>query len=405
MVHGDCDPKFAEVKDEFERNLAERGDIGASVCVTVKGEQVVDLWGGIADPETGREWDKDTVGVVWSCTKGAAALCAHILASRGLLDLDAPVAMYWPEFAQAGKQHIPVRMLLSHQAGLAAIAEPLAPGAFYDWDLICAALARQEPFWTPGTRHGYHALTFGHLVGEVVRRISGKSLGTFFREEVAAPLGADFWIGFPQDVEPRVAPNIPHNLPTPGDDVPLALITSMTDPKSLQALVYGNHGGVLDPGEANTWRFHAAEIPAANGISNARGLATMYRPLSLGGEYGGARLVPEDAIPAMSAVASAGIDAFGMAPTRFALGFVKGFDNRRQRPGDRESVLLSESAFGHLGFGGSFGFADPGARMSFGCTMNKQIAFQVLDARGQALVDATYRSLGYSLSPSGVWFN
>jgi CubicO group peptidase (beta-lactamase class C family) len=405
MINGDCEPRFARVGEEFERNFAERGDVGASVCVTHEGETVADLWGGVADPATGAAWQRETASVVWSCTKGAAALCAHMLVSRGKLDLDAPVASYWPEFAQNSKKQMPVRMLLNHHAGLAAMREPLPPGAFYEWDVITSALAAQAPFWEPGTRHGYHALTFGHLIGEVLRRIDGRSPGTFFREEVAQPLGIDFWIGLPEAEEPRIAPNIGHDAPSESDPIPLALMTSMTEPDSLQALVYGNHGGVLDPGECNTRVFHAAEIPAANGIANARGLAGMYRPLALGGAYKNVRLVDEGAIPGMSAVASAGIDAFGLAPTRFALGFVKGIDNRRQRPGDQESVLLSESAFGHLGFGGSFGFADPGGRFSIGYTTNKQIAMQVLDARGQALVDAVYGSLGYRLSPSGVWFN
>ena len=405
MIQGDCDPRFTLVHEEFERNFAERGDVGASVCVTHRGDTVVDLWGGTAVPATGAAWQRDTPAVVWSCTKGAAALCAHMLVSRGKLDLDAPVASYWPEFAQNGKEQMPVRMLLNHQAGLAAIREPLPPGAFYDWSEITSRLAAQAPFWEPGTKHGYHALTFGHLVGEVVRRIDGRSPGAFFREEVAQPLGIDFWIGLPESEESRVAPNIGHDPPSESDAIPLALMASMTQPDSIQALVYGNHGGVLDPGECNTRAFHAAEIPAANGIANARGLAGMYRPLALGGAHKNVRLVDEDAIPGMIAVASAGIDAFGLAPTRFALGFVKGMDNRRQSPGDQESVLLSESAFGHPGFGGSFGFADPGGRFSIGYTTNKQIAMQVLDARGQALVDAVYSSLGYRLSPSGVWFN
>jgi CubicO group peptidase (beta-lactamase class C family) len=403
-IRGDCDPRFALVREEFERNFAERRDVGGAVCVTLDGEPVVDLWGGVADPATGADWQRDTAAVVWSCTKGATAICAHMLVSRGQLDLDAPVVQYWPEFAPHGKDTVPVRMLLSHQAGLAAIRAPLPEGAYYDWDYIVRALEDETPFWTPGTQHGYHAQTFGHLVGEVMRRVTGKSVGTFFAEEVAGPLGADFWIGLPEDLEPRIAPNIPHEMPGPEDPIPTALMTSFTQPDSLQSLVYNNHGGVLL--QPNERRFRAAEIPALNGIANARGLAYLYRPLALGGAYRDVRLVDEEVIPTMSTVASAGIDAFGLAPTRFSLGFVKCMDNRRDRtPGDRESVLLSESAFGHLGFGGSYGFADPGARMSIGYTTNKQIAFQVLDARGQALLDATYRSLGYRLSPGGIWFN
>src|SRR5205807_8620400 len=161
-VQGFCEPRFRAVRDEFERNFAERGEVGASVCVTVDGETAVDLWGGAADRHTGRPWERDTIGLVWSCTKGATALCAHVLAARGLLDLDAPVASYWPEFAQAGKGAVPVRQLLDHQAGLPALRRPLRAGGLYDWDYVTGLLAAEEPFWPPGTRQGYHAATFGH---------------------------------------------------------------------------------------------------------------------------------------------------------------------------------------------------------------------------------------------------
>ena len=191
-INGFCDARFERVAEEFQQNFQQRGEVGASVCVTLEGETVVDMWGGIARPGTNAPWKEDTISVVWSSTKGATSLCAHILASRGKLDLDAPVAQYWPEFAQGGKEAIPVKMLLNHQAGLAAVRNPLPPGAFFNWEGMIHALERQEPWWKPGSQHGYHALTFGWLVGEVVRRVSGKSLGTFFREEVAVPLGLDF---------------------------------------------------------------------------------------------------------------------------------------------------------------------------------------------------------------------
>ena len=186
-IEGTCAPRFAQVREEFERNIADRSEIGASVCVTVDGETVVDLWGGVAEPASGRAWGADTIGHVWSATKGATALCAHMLAARGQLDLNAPVAHYWPEFAKNGKDGILVRHLLNHQAGLPAVRDPLPPGCFYDWQLMVDALAREEPFWKPGTRNGYHALTFGFLVGEVVRRVSGRTLGEYFRAEVAGP--------------------------------------------------------------------------------------------------------------------------------------------------------------------------------------------------------------------------
>src|SRR5438874_6734015 len=207
-IEGTCTPEFIRVREQFARNFAERAEVGASVCITVDGESVVDLWGGVADPPTGRAWDRDTIGVVWSCTKGATSLCAHMLVARGQLSLDAPVSSYWPEFAAQGKDAITLRMLLAHQAGLAALREPIPDAGYCDWDLIAGRLARQEPLWAPGARHGYHALTFGHLVGEVVRRVTGSSIGAFFREEVAGPRGIDLWIGLPAEHEARVAPTL-----------------------------------------------------------------------------------------------------------------------------------------------------------------------------------------------------
>jgi len=405
-VQGSCAPRFEAVREEFERNLAERGDVGASVCVTVDGEPVVDLWGGLADPTGGAPWERDTIGMVFSCTKGATALCAHLLAARGELDLDAPVTDLWPEFGKHGKEGMPVRLLLNHQSGLAALREPIPDGGLADWDLVVDALAGQEPLWEPGTRSGYHALTFGHLVGEVVRRATGRSLGTVFRDEVAEPLGLDFWIGLPEEREHRLAPTISAAEPDAG--VPLASFyqAALTDPTAVAHLVLMHSGGFLFPGGADTRPHRAAEIPAVNGITNARGLAGMYRPLALGGAVDGVTLVDDAQLLAMGAVASAsGVDATMLVPTRYTLGFMKAIDNRHCAPGEQDSVLLSEDAFGHLGMGGSLGFADPAARMSFGYTMNRQGAGTGLDERGQSLVDAVYRSLGHRRAPDGgVWF-
>ena len=217
VVEGVCDARFQGVREEFERNFAERGEVGASVCVMIEGRTVVDLWGGLADRHAGGPWERDTLGLVWSSTKGATALCAHMLCSRGRLDLDRPVSFYWPEFGQAGKDTITVRMLLDHQAGLPAIRRPLVPGGLYDWQYMIDALAAEEPFWEPGTRQGYHATTFGHLVGEVVRRVSGRPFDVFFRDEVAGPLGLDFHFGLPEEHEPRVAPTIRADPPPPGE--------------------------------------------------------------------------------------------------------------------------------------------------------------------------------------------
>ena len=408
-VAGFCDPRFEHVAEEFVRNFQERGEVGASVCVTLEGETVVDLWGGSANPAINQPWQEDTLCMIWSSTKGATALCAHILASRGELDLDAPVARYWPEFAQAGKEAIPVKMLLNHQAGLPVVREPLPQGAFFDWELMVQALAKQEPFWTPGTMHGYHALTFGWLVGEVVRRASGKSLGTFFRQAVAEPLGLDFWIGLPEEHESRVALVIPADPPSPDGPIS-AFYAAMADPASLQAAVLFNSGGYMLPGPDGMMGFNvraarAAEIGAASGMTNGRGLAGMYTPLANAGSHNGVNLVSHDVLARMAAVSSASaVDATLLAPTRFALGYAKSIDNRHEPACTKDdSLILSEEAFGHPGSGGSIGFADPAARMSFGYVMNRMGQGLGLNDRGQNLVDAVYHSLGYRSNASGAW--
>jgi CubicO group peptidase (beta-lactamase class C family) len=400
--YGFCAPRFAEVAEQFERNLTERGEIGAAVSVTLEGETVVDLTGGVADPGTGQEWDADTLVHVWSCTKGATALCAHLLAARGELSLNRPVVDYWPEFATNGKEGVLVRHLLSHQAGLPAVRTPLAQGAFYDWDGMVDTLAAELPFWEPGTRSGYHGLTFGFLVGEVIRRVSGGDLGSFFQAEVAGPLGLDFYLGLPEELEPRVAHVIPPDPPSPGAPVPSLYAAAFADPTSIPGQLLFNNGGYMLPGESDSREAHAAVMGAVGGITNARGLAGMYRPLALGG--GG--LVDPGQVALMGQVASASsVDAVILVPTRWALGFVKSIDNRHLPLADQEGVLLSEEAFGHSGIGGSIGFADPRARMSFGYVMNRQGAGLGINERGQSLVDAVYRALGYRQpAGGGVWF-
>src|SRR5258708_93997 len=281
-VAGFYDPQFERVAEEFVRNFQERDEVGASVSITIEGERVVDMWGGSADPTSNKPWIEDTIALVWSATKGATALCAHMLADRGLLDLDAPVVRYWPEFGQAGKETIPVKMLLNHQSGLAAIREPLPPGAFCEWELMVNALAKEEPWWRPGSMHGYHGFTFGWLVGEVVRRISGKSLGTFFREEVAEPLGLDFWIGLPETLEHRVALMIP--APPPGPEGPMPpMFVAMADPTSLQTLVMFNSGGHMLPGPDGVFGLNLRAAPpppnsAAGGNSQSRGIGRNVDP-------------------------------------------------------------------------------------------------------------------------------
>jgi CubicO group peptidase (beta-lactamase class C family) len=397
-VQGDCDPRFRAVRDEFERNFAERGEVGASVCVVADGRTVVDLWGGVADRHSGGPWDRDTVVVVWSCTKGAVALSAHVLAARGRLDLDALVSRYWPEFAAAGKEGVTVRLLLSHQAGIPALRAPLRPGDLYDWDTMTRAVAAEAPFWPPGTRQGYHAATFGHAVGEVVRRVSGRRVGDFFRDEVAGPLGLDFHLGLPEADESRVAPTIRADAVPPGEAPWLFLARANADRDSVQGLIVRNTGRRV--GDQDSREAHASVLPSQGGVSNARGLAGLYAPLA----RGGAPLVDGGTLGDMQAVASASaVDAVLLVGLRFSLGFMKSSDNRRGPAGARDSLILSESAFGHAGMGGSLGFADPAARLSFGYAMNKQGRGVLLNERGQALVDAVYRSLGCTTDAHGRW--
>ena len=404
MSEGTCKPGFERVAEAFAKNFDSKGEVGASVCLTVKGETVVDLWGGVADPKTGTPWTTDTVGIVFSCTKGATALCAHILASRGKLDLDAPVTELWPEFAKHGKEHVTTRMMLDHSAGVPALRAKVKDSGPYEWDYMTGLLADEEPFWPPGTRNGYHGFTFGWTVGEMVRRASGVSLGTFFQQEVAKPLGLDFWIGLPEAIEPRVAPIIPYIYKAGEAKTPF-MTDLTTNPASPAALFFFNVGA-WRTGGANTRAGHAAEIGAANGITNARGLAGLYAPLA----NGGSPLVDPTTLARMAEVSMATHDdATLRIPTRFALGFMKSMDNRQRSLGaklfgpDVDSVIMSSAAFGHVGAGGSLGFADPAAGLSFGYTMNRMGPGLLMNERGQALVDAAYLSLGYKNKDGGVW--
>jgi CubicO group peptidase (beta-lactamase class C family) len=396
-VHGSCQPGFESVREEFVRNFAERGELGASLHITVDGEAVVDLWGGTADPSTGRAWEADTLACVYSCTKGIAALAAHLLVDRGLLDLDGLVSAYWPEFGCAGKESTTVRMLLDHSAGVPAVDAAVQPGDMYDADIMASYLAQQRPWWQPGTRNGYHLVTFGWTIGEVVRRVSGLTLGQFIAKELAEPLGADFYLGLPAELEPRVAPVIEW-LPGPDWEPTAYVQTMLADPGSVQAVAMAN---VIAAGvDANAREFRAAEMGGMGGIASARGLAALYTPLALGG----GSLISSDAIVRMSQPAVAtSEDALLLIPTRFALGFMNSIDNRRRVPRAGCSAVLGPTAFGHVGKGGSIGFADPAERLAFSYVMNKHGEGILLNDKGQSLVDATYRALGFRTSAPGVW--
>ncbi|MGH0031040.1 MAG: serine hydrolase domain-containing protein [Myxococcota bacterium] len=376
-VHGHCDPAFAPVREAFAANFEAGREDGASFAVFRDGEPVVDLWAGVANVRDGTPWQRDTLANVWSTTKGPTAVCALLLADRGELDFDAPVARYWPEFAAGGKERVPVRDLLCHRAGLSGFEAPRALEDLFDWKLVTEALAAQEPWWEPGTQHGYHAITYGFLVGEVVRRISGRSPGRFFREELALPLGLDFQIGLPASEEPRVA----RLVPPPAGDTTDAL---RRDPTSLPSRTLGNPVTAASATWRRDWR--AAEIPAANGHGNARSVARFYALLAGDGELGGRRLLSPASIDQAATVQCAGVDAVLQVPVQWGLGLIV-----NGRPG---LYGPNPATVGHSGYGGSFGFADRDARLAVGYVMNRMGANLAGDPRSLSLTRAVYASLG-----------
>jgi len=397
-IHGSCDARFERVRETFQRAMKTGKEIGAAVAFVLDGKSVVDLWAGHYDEARTREWEHDTLVNVYSTTKGMVALCAHQLIERGLLDLDAPVAKYWPEFAAAGKQDVTVRCLLTHQAGLCAVRETLPATALFDWDQMCSALAAQEPWWTPGTAHGYHAFTYGHLVGEVIRRITGESFGTFFRKNVAEPLGADFHVGLAPEHDYRTADmysfaignrtGTPPAPPSMGGAM-AEFAKAMQDPTTMQYKALLNPLLPRDVVNSRAWR--AAEIPAVNGHATARAIARIYGALARGGEIDGSRILEPETIDRATVEQVAGPERLfcGAVPMRFALGFVlSDVDHMYSR------LSPSSRAFGHAGGGGSLGMADPDLKIGFGFTMNCMSGGLVTaGSTGMAVVDAFYEAL------------
>jgi len=361
------------------------------MCVTVDGRTVVDLWGGTADPATGSAWQRDTVCVVFSSTKGALATVAHLMVQAGELNPAAPVTDIWPEYGRAGKGGTTVAMLLDHSAGVPVLREPVKDDALEDWDYMVARLEAEPPWWKPGTRHGYHPLTFGFTVGEVLRRVAGAQIGEILRTRLAEPLGLDFWLGLPESVEPRVASiQPPRTRPRPS-----AFDTAMRrDRGSIQNL-FGFNSGAWPRTGINTRTGHAAQIGAAGGITNGRGLAGLYAPAARPGTPGPVVVDASTAIR-MARPSREGVDLTMLIPTRFSTGFMLPMDNRAAY-GPDASVLMGPRAFGHCGAGGSFGFADPEHAMSVGYAMNQQGAGMLINDRGVALIEALYAALGSPL--------
>lgn len=389
LVQGHCAPGYEAVLRAFIANFTVDEELGASVAIEIDGQPVVDLWGGWADEAKTQPWAADTVGIVFSNTKPATALCAHLLAERGDLDLDSPLRHYWPAFSDSARRETTVRMLLDHSAGLPAIRERLAPDGVFDWDYMVERLAREAPFWEPGSRVGYHGLTFGWLVGELVRRVSGQSLGAFFQANIAQPLGLDFWIGLPAEWEPRVATIVPPmRADTPRNRFESCIAQ---DPQSIPALYFRNTGG-WRPAGFNARAGHAAEIGAANGITNARALARLYGTLAMGGTRGTVRVFGSATVANAARVSSAThVDACLQVPTRFGAGFMRSMDNRAR---GLDSAVIGRDAFGHVGAGGSVAFAVPRARMGFAYTMNRMGTGVLLNARSDRLIQAAYSAIG-----------
>ena len=374
-VQGLTDERFAPVRQAFAANLSSGADLGASFCATLEGETVVDLWGGFADAAGTTPWARDTIVNVYSTTKTMTALCALILADRGDLDFDAPVARYWPEFAGAGKAGVKVSHLLSHAAGLPGWKEPVTTEDLYDWEKVTALLAAQAPLWEPGAQPGYHAITQGYLVGEVVRRITGQTLGTFFRQEIAEPLGADFHIGLPAADDARVAELIP---PPRGQ--------AAGDGKQTPAQAMTFNNPVIDVSATRTRAWRGAEIPAAGGTGNARSIAQIHAILANGGVAKGKRFLSEAGCRKALELQIEGDDLILGGPARFGLGFGLG-GGVLPLPNPADSMFWG-------GYGGSLVIIDMKARTTIAYAMNRMAGTTTGDMRAFGLATGMWEALG-----------
>ena len=371
-VQGWVEAGFEPVRAAFADNFERHGDIGAACAAYVHGKLVVDLWGGVKMPGEDDPYTGQTLQVVASTTKGVVAIAAHILAQEGRLDFDAPVTDYWPEFGAAGKAGMPVRWLFSHRAGLSAVERPLSLEEVYAWEPVVHALEAQVPLWEPGTAHGYHVGTYGWLAGELIRRVSGQSLGSFVADRITRPLGAEFWIGLPDALHDRLAPLIPAPPPTGPPDV---FTSRLLDRSSLLHRAFVNP--MILPGTFNDPAFLRAEIPAANGTGTARGLSRIYAACI--GKIDGVRLLEPGTLEQATVVRSAGEDLVLGYETAYATGFQLPFPFR---------PMAGKGSFGHYGMGGSVAFAQPETGVAFAYVMNQMQPSGGIDPRPQALVEA-----------------
>jgi len=386
-IHGVCAEEFRKVQETLSASLDSGGDIGASAAVFVDGEPVVDIWGGHVDEARTRPWERDTIVNMFSTTKTMTALCALLLADRGELDFDAPVAKYWPEFAEAGKERVQVRHLLSHSDGLAGWNEKLVLEDLFDLEKITTLLARQAPWWAPGTASGYHPISFGPLIGEVIRRITGRSLGTFFAEEIAKPLGADCHIGTGPECDARVSKMIRSQA---ADDRSFKLGDKVIQPGSMDSFLerayFNPH---VSPDEASTIPWRRAELGGSNGHGNARSVALVQSILANGGEARGVRLLSEAGCVRALEVQTDGTDLMFGIPIRWGLGYALDSDFTEMAYG---AQLRGHRVAYWAGSGGSFVINDLDLRMTIAFVMNKHVEAGGWDHRSVDIVKAAYDS-------------
>jgi CubicO group peptidase (beta-lactamase class C family) len=357
-IAGYCDTAFGAVRDAFAQNFADGLELGASLAVSIDGHNVVDVWGGYLDAARTRRWEEDTLACVFSCTKGVVAIATMWAVAQGLVELDQPVASYWPEFAAAGKDELPVRWLLTHEAGLPAISERMPRGSLSDWEAMTTALAAQAPWWVPGEGHGYHGVTFGHLIGEVLQRATGRTCGTLIDEVLARPLDVELHMPLPAGCDDRTSDLVV-------DVSPDGTFFDPWDPEtSLGPKAFGNPPDANDPAHCMTDEWRRAEIPAANVHANARALDRLYAVLAQGGRVRGAgELLPRELVDEFGRVHVQGDDLVMELPTAFGLGFEHTIPEWQFGPGS--------NTYGHNGSGGSLGVVDPDAGVSLGYAMNR----------------------------------
>tara|TARA_B100000674_G_scaffold130359_1_gene100455 strand:+ start:469 stop:1626 length:1158 start_codon:yes stop_codon:yes gene_type:complete len=381
-----CHEDFLEVERIFNHNFDKYKEIGSSLCVIVDGEIVVDIWAGHKNKDRTEGWSEDTLSVAFSSTKAALALCAHILIERGKLDLKEKVTKHWPEYGKYGKEETTVEMILNHSAGLPALRTKVKDGGFLDWDYMVRLIENEKPFWNPGEETGYHMMTTGWLIGELIRRVTGKSLSEFFNNELREPYGLNYWIGLPETEDQRVAEIVPF-VPS-SNDKPSGFATAFrNNSNSMQRLSLTNTGK-YDYNAKETYR---AELGAIGGITDARSLAKLLTPLA----QNNGELLSRNTIKELSkSNIKTPVDNMLLFPTNFSNGFMLKMDNRSTFEGEGGSFMIGNDAFGHVGYGGSSAtFADPDTKVSFGYLTNKLGGEYLINERAQNLIDQTYKCL------------